>query len=133
MPDFYETIPAVPASRYNCPIMSRRYNRNTNYITDGVSTGTFLTPVYCLPVVTGQRPFLPHLSPGQWVDLVEGKQSDHIAVFETLEAVWRIRILVQKETSSIGKCVGIVCRVAEPEPLHGRVGSGSDSNSGSCQ
>ena len=35
--------------------------------------------------MTGQRPFLPHLSPGQWVDLVEGKQPEHIAVVESLE------------------------------------------------
>ena len=36
-------------------------------------------------MVTGQRPFLPHMSPGQWVDLVEQKQPAHIGVVESVE------------------------------------------------
>ena len=36
-------------------------------------------------IVTGQRPFLPHLSPGHWVDHVEQKQQQHIAIVETID------------------------------------------------
>ncbi|XP_023335610.1 inhibitor of nuclear factor kappa-B kinase subunit beta isoform X2 [Eurytemora carolleeae] len=39
----------------------------------------------CHEIVTGQRPFLPHLSPGQWVDHVEQKLQNHIAVLETVD------------------------------------------------
>ena len=35
-------------------------------------------------VVTGQRPFLPNMSPGQWIEHVEGKRYEHISVVQEL-------------------------------------------------
>ena len=36
----------------------------------------------CHEVVTGQRPFLPNMSPGQWLDHVETKQYEDISVVQ---------------------------------------------------
>ena len=39
----------------------------------------------CHEVVTGQRPFLPNMSPGQWLDHVETKQFEDISVVQGLD------------------------------------------------
>ena len=39
----------------------------------------------CHEVVTGQRPFLPNMSPGQWLDHVETKQYEDISVVQGLD------------------------------------------------
>ena len=42
----------------------------------------------------GQRPFLPNMSPGQWIDHVECKRYDDISVVQDIEGEirwWRTR------------------------------------------
>ena len=38
-----------------------------------------------LPLTPGQRPFLPNMSPGQWIDHVECKRYDDISVVQDIE------------------------------------------------
>jgi len=47
----------------------------------------------CHEVVTGQRPFLPNMSPGHWIDHVERKKYEDISVVQTVEG--EIRYLTQ--------------------------------------
>ena len=39
----------------------------------------------CHEIVTGQRPFLPNMSPGQWIDHVECKKYEDISVVQDVE------------------------------------------------
>ena len=52
----------------------------------------------CHEIVTGHRPFLPHMSPGQWVDHVANKQYSHVAIVQDLEGEIRYLTNIGHET-----------------------------------
>jgi len=57
----------------------------------------------CYEIITGCRPFLPHLSPGQWVDHVQSKDRKHIAIVEGIEGDIQLK-----------DRIGLESRVARP-------------------
>ena len=64
---------------------------------------------------TGQRPFLPNMSPGQWIDYVESKKYDDISVVQSVDG--EIRFLTQLcEETQVGRlhreceCLPLRCR-----------------------
>jgi len=52
----------------------------------------------CHEVVTGQRPFLPNMSPGQWIDYVESKKYEDISVVQSIEGEIQYRTHLVLET-----------------------------------
>jgi len=52
----------------------------------------------CHEVVTGQRPFLPNMSPGQWIDYVESKKYEDISVVQSIEGEIQYRTHLALET-----------------------------------
>lgn len=53
--------------------LSQTYSRSVDYWSLGF---------ICHEVVTGQRPFLPNFSPGQWMDHVQNKTADEICIYQ---------------------------------------------------
>lgn len=55
--------------------LSKEYTKSVDYWSLGF---------ICFEVITGQRPFLPNLSPGQWMERVQNKSHDVICIYENV-------------------------------------------------
>ena len=52
----------------------------------------------CHEIVTGQRPFLPNMSPGQWIDYVECKKYEDISVIQDIQGEVKYLKNLNKDT-----------------------------------